>query len=596
MPGESKKISELESASSLNNGDLLELASVNALSETGYSSKKTTVADVANKIATLNPQAQADWTESDNTDPSYIQNKPTLATVATSGSYNDLSNKPEIPAAQVNSDWNSSSGVSAILNKPTLGTSASKDVGVANGVAELDANGLVPTSQLPAYVDDVLEYASQSAFPATGETGKIYVALDTNLTYRWGGSAYVEISPSLALGETSSTAYAGNKGKANADAISAIQTTLSGLATVATTGDYNDLTNKPAINDATITFTQGGTTKGTITLNQAADATIALDAGGGGSGGHTILDDEGTSLTQRNDLQFKGAYSVDNNTDQITEVNVVREMTALEFEQLTDAEKVGIINVTDATSSGDNEFQPIIYSEEEREIGVWKDGKPLYEKTLSISTLVSGTYTTVPYNIDDIDYIFIHNAVTQFVVNNNIVYGTSMPYVSSPSSEQFCVDVNTNADSVGYICGIALAGGSAIVVLRYTKTTDQAGSGTWTPQGVPAVHYSEDEHVVGTWIDGKTLYEKTVVYSGNIGHGSYATIDNSLSYSGVGFFTVLNASAKLATVDTWFTYSVGGQNYDIALSDALGVYVENFSSTYNISDVVVTIRYTKSST
>ena len=84
MPGESKKISELESASSLNNGDLLELAAVNALSETGYSSKKTTIEDVADKIATLNPQAQADWTEADDTDPSYIQNKPTLATVATS--------------------------------------------------------------------------------------------------------------------------------------------------------------------------------------------------------------------------------------------------------------------------------------------------------------------------------------------------------------------------------------------------------------------------------------------------------------------------------------------------------------------------------
>lgn len=89
----------------------------------------------------------------------------------------------------------------------------SADVGTANGVAELDANGLVPSSQLPSYVDDVLEYASQSAFPATGETGKIYVALDTNLTYRWSGSAYVEISPSLALGETSSTAYRGDRGK-----------------------------------------------------------------------------------------------------------------------------------------------------------------------------------------------------------------------------------------------------------------------------------------------------------------------------------------------------------------------------------------------
>ena len=84
--------------------------------------------------------------------------------------------------------------------------------GAANGLAELDANGLVPSSQLPSYVDDVLEYASKSAFPATGTAGKIYVALDTNLTYRWSGSAYTEISPSLALGETSSTAYRGDRG------------------------------------------------------------------------------------------------------------------------------------------------------------------------------------------------------------------------------------------------------------------------------------------------------------------------------------------------------------------------------------------------
>ena len=85
--------------------------------------------------------------------------------------------------------------------------------GNANGYAELDSGGLVPASQLPAYVDDVLEYANLAAFPATGETGKIYIALDTNITYRWGGSVYVEISSTLALGETSATAYRGDRGK-----------------------------------------------------------------------------------------------------------------------------------------------------------------------------------------------------------------------------------------------------------------------------------------------------------------------------------------------------------------------------------------------
>ena len=75
------------------------------------------------------------------------------------------------------------------------------------------ADGKVPASQLPSYVDDVLEYANLASFPATGESGKIYIAIDTNLTYRWGGSSYVVMSSSLALGETSSTAYRGDRGK-----------------------------------------------------------------------------------------------------------------------------------------------------------------------------------------------------------------------------------------------------------------------------------------------------------------------------------------------------------------------------------------------
>lgn len=72
----------------------------------------------------------------------------------------------------------------------------SANKGVANGYASLDSGGKVPSSQLPSFVDDVLEYANLAAFPGTGSTGIIYVAIDTNKTYRWSGSAYVEISAS----------------------------------------------------------------------------------------------------------------------------------------------------------------------------------------------------------------------------------------------------------------------------------------------------------------------------------------------------------------------------------------------------------------
>lgn len=73
-------------------------------------------------------------------------------------------------------------------------------------------NGKIPQSQLPSYVDDVLEFPTLDDFPETGDSGKIYVTLDTNLTYRWSGTTYVEISKSLAIGETSNTAFAGDRG------------------------------------------------------------------------------------------------------------------------------------------------------------------------------------------------------------------------------------------------------------------------------------------------------------------------------------------------------------------------------------------------
>lgn len=89
--------------------------------------------------------------------------------------------------------------------------------------ATLGSDGKVPASQLPSYVDDVVEYSAKANFPATGETGKIYVDLSTNKTYRWGGSAYVEISASLAIGITAGTAFDGAAGKAVEAAVKTLQ-------------------------------------------------------------------------------------------------------------------------------------------------------------------------------------------------------------------------------------------------------------------------------------------------------------------------------------------------------------------------------------
>jgi len=93
-----------------------------------------------------------------------------------------------------NTEFQTLDGVTSSIQTQIDSKQSLSEKGVANGYASLDGSGLVPVAQLPSYVDDVLEFAGFASFPATGETGKIYVTLDTNLQYRWSGSVYVQIS------------------------------------------------------------------------------------------------------------------------------------------------------------------------------------------------------------------------------------------------------------------------------------------------------------------------------------------------------------------------------------------------------------------
>lgn len=115
--------------------------------------------------------------------------------------------------------------------------------GANGGVATLDDSGKVPSTQLPSFVDDVLEYDSESDFPETGESGKIYVTKDTNLEYRWSGTQYTQISKSIGLGETASTAYAGDKGKQVTDRVAEVysaNSVINGLSDVTFDSDNTE--------------------------------------------------------------------------------------------------------------------------------------------------------------------------------------------------------------------------------------------------------------------------------------------------------------------------------------------------------------------
>lgn len=142
-----------------------------------------------------------------------------------------------------------------------------------------EINGTVPQSALPSYVDDVLEYNNYASLPNSGESGKIYITTNDNKTYRWGGTDYVEISSSLALGETESTAYRGdrgaaayahavtNKGSAFANGLYKITTNSEGHVTTATAVAKSDITGLgiPGENtDTKVNVSTRGTTKAYI--------------------------------------------------------------------------------------------------------------------------------------------------------------------------------------------------------------------------------------------------------------------------------------------------------------------------------------------
>lgn len=192
--------------------------------------------------------------------------------------------------------------------------------GQANGVASLDSTGKVPSSQLPSYVDDVLEYDSQSGFPGTGETGKIYVAKDTNKTYRWSGSAYTEISASIALGETSSTAYAGDKGKQNASDIATLKTDVAGAKNKADDAYGMAQSNAGSISSlaSRVSTVEGTASSAKTTADSAmskANSSVQLSGDQTINGNKTFNGNVTFDGTVHSDLEFDSAtgFTVGNN-------------------------------------------------------------------------------------------------------------------------------------------------------------------------------------------------------------------------------------------------------------------------------------------
>lgn len=221
--------------------------------------------------------------------------------------------------------------------------------------------------------------------------------------------------------------------------------------------------------------------------------------GGGGSGGHTIIDENDQTMTQRTGLQFTGNVEVtDDSVNDKTVVNMPYEVVhltqaqydALPNTKLTDGK---IYCITDVYSGGSDKLIGLgdCYSTSEREIGCWLNGKPLYKKAFSINAQ-SNTISTSLLNNLDIQfvtnlYLIVWQSQNFYVDFVNIKWNSNTKLLILPSTSVFVL----------------------ALVVEYTKTTDTAGSGDWTPSGVPTHHYSTTEQVIGTWIGGIPLYERT---------------------------------------------------------------------------------------
>ena len=171
---------------------------------------------------------------------------------------------------------------------------------------------------------------------------------------------------------------------------------------------------------------------------------------------------------------------------------------------------------------GQGIIAPMIYSEEEIEVGVWTDSKPLYQKVYTGSIGTSNVDIALDPNVDVVIMDCGHSFKVQ-TGSSNIVY---LGFYNSSTDRFQAYYRNANKDIRVMSVGSTYAGDFCLTVL-YTKTTDTAGSGTYTSSKALAVHYSTNEQVIGTWINSKPLYQRTIEQSSTNVSGTEVQVDLS---------------------------------------------------------------------
>ena len=310
-----------------------------------------------------------------------------------------------------------------------------------------------------------------------------------------------------------------------------------------------------------------------------SDGTWATVSGGGGSG-------------NVDDVYVNGTSVLDSN--HIAQVKSYKELTQAQYDALPASKLTDNILycIKDVGIDEGDKFAPIIYSLDEREVGTWIDGKPLYQKTIVHDTPMSNHVWT------DI----INDLNINIKMFDGYIYLDGYPYTQinyyRSTTEYSCGAIVNNEHKFQVYSSIDGVTITCKVTLYYTKTTDTAGSGSYNTLGAPTVHYTTDEQVIGTWTDGKPLYQKTIP-CGNIS-GSTATVPlnienvkyinlvpqgsyfNSSDSTPIPFPYPLPASQN--TVGGFFDISSNTVNFEVRIGSGMVGYVNNLT---------LTVQYTK---
>lgn len=237
------------------------------------------------------------------------------------------------------------------------------------------------------------------------------------------------------------------------------------------------------------------------------------------------------------------------------------------------------------------------YSTSEREVGCWTDGKPLYQKTVHISALPSSAGSQqYPHNIANIDKICHYESVGMASTGSSVTLNR-VGMGGSTLNGAISYDLYINKTNIIISVGQDRSGIEADITIWYTKTTDSAGSGDWTPDGTPTVHYDNTEKVIGTWF-GETLYEKTFAIPNT------SVINSSFTYahgiSNLNMAIVKNAFMYHPATHTTFDMPIAANDTNTNLAvrvNATNIFFTgtNSFSADNTRTLYITLQYTKTS-